>query len=622
MCGILGWAGTGKAPFEAAHFAAALHVLRHRGPDDEGVWSAPGVMLGHRRLSIIDLSAAGHQPMATADGAQTIVYNGEIYNYLELRTQLAAVGRTVGGGSDTGVLLEALAEWGVGALGRLNGMWAFGLWDASRRQLLLCRDRFGVKPLYYRHGPGGVAFASEPKALLALFPEHRAVNEATLLRFLANNELYSHGESFYAGIHVLPPAHFAIYEPATDRLTLSRYWQYPERDDAPGDPSGRCEQFAELFEDAVRLRLRSDVQVGITLSGGLDSTAVLTAASRRGHRAPHCFTSVYGDGSAGELDWAQRAATAVGAELETAPAPQDGWLETLPDICWHMDGPGYSPAVYPLWCLMRQARAANVPVLLEGQGADEALGGYPAYSVLELIDFARGRGSERRGLDGMARRLRKLSGTFSALWLLLWIGRELSPSLHAWHRSRVGFQSLIRPGVPLPPPLAADDMPPAGDSVRRRLIEDHSRTILPGLLQYGDAISMAHSIESRTPFMDYRLVEWMFRLPTAFKLRDGETKWVLREYLRSTGQASIGNRPDKRGYPTPVAQWLVSDPAGLERRLLDGRSPLAAWCDPKQVRRLVQQVARGVAGADHHLYKLLATNSWYERCIESRSDTA
>ena len=151
---------------------------------------------------------------------------------------------------------------------------------------------------------------------------------------------------------------------------------------------------------------------------------------------------------------------------------------------------------------------------------------------------------------------------------------------------------------------------------------DHSRTILPGLLHYGDAISMAHSIESRLPFMDYRLVEWMFRLPTAFKLRDGETKWVLREYLRSTGQASIGNRSDKRGYPTPVAQWLMSDPEGLEHRLLHGRSPLVVWCDPHKVRRLIEQVAQGVAGADHHLYKLLAASSWYERCIESSSGTA
>ena len=617
MCGILGWVGTGAAPFEARRFAAALDLLRHRGPDDEGLWTAPGVMLGHRRLSIIDLSAAGHQPMSGADGAQTIVYNGEIYNYIELRAQLAAAGRPVAGGSDTGVLLEALSLWGVQALGRLNGMWAFGLWDAARRRLLLSRDRFGVKPLYFRHGPGGFAFASEPKSLLALFPGHRAVNRTTLLRFLANNELHSHGESFYEGVHVLPPAHCAVYEPDSDRLSVSRYWQYPEQVDPPGDPAEACARFADLFDDAVRLRLRSDVQVGITLSGGLDSTAVLAAASRSGGRGPRCFTSVYGDGSPGELEWAQRAADAAGAPLTPAPAPREGWLQVLPEIAWHMDGPGYSPAVYPLWCLMRQARAANVPVLLEGQGADEALGGYPAYAVLELIDLALGRSSERRSAAAVLRRLRRLSGTFSARWLLLWLGRELSPQLLAWHRSRSGFQSLLRPGVDVPPPQAVDDLPQGGDAVRRRLLADHARTILPGLLQYGDAVSMAHSIEARNPFLDYRLVEWLFRLPTGFKLRDGETKWVLREYLRAAGQAAIGNRPDKRGYPTPVASWLQADAAGLERRLLGTRSPLAEWCEPQRVRRLFGLVASGAPGAEHHLYKLLATQVWYERCIES-----
>ena len=217
----------------------------------------------------------------------------------------------------------------------------------------------------------------------------------------------------------------------------------------------------------------------------------------------------------------------------------------------------------------------------------------------------------------MLRRLRRLSGTFSARWLLLWLGRELSPQLLAWHRSRSGFQSLLRPGVDVPPPQAVDDLPQGGDAVRRRLLADHARTILPGLLQYGDAVSMAHSIEARNPFLDYRLVEWLFRLPTGFKLRDGETKWVLREYLRAAGQAAIGNRPDKRGYPTPVASWLQADAAGLERRLLGTRSPLAEWCEPQRVRRLFGLVASGAPGAEHHLYKLLATQVWYERCIES-----
>ena len=181
----------------------------------------------------------------------------------------------------------------------------------------------------------------------------------------------------------------------------------------------------------------------------------------------------------------------------------------------------------------------------------------------------------------------------------------------------MGFQSLIRPGVTIPPSPTTDDLPQGGDAVRRRLVADHARHILPGLLQYGDAMSMAHSIEARNPFLDVRLIEWLFRLPTGFKLRDGETKWGLREYLRATGQAAIGNRPDKRGYPTPVAEWLVSDPAGLERRLLKTGSPVGEWCDAASVRRLVEQVARGAPGADHHLYKLLSTQTWYERCIEA-----
>jgi len=300
------------------------------------------------------------------------------------------------------------------------------------------------------------------------------------------------------------------------------------------------------------------------------------------------------------------------------PAPERDWLGTLPDIAWHMDGPGYSPAVYPLWCLMRRARAAGVPVLLEGQGADEALAGYPPHAVLELIDFARGRGDERRSLQGLAQRVRRLSATFSTLWLLLWIGRELSPAMLAWHRSRGGFQSLLRAGVSIPDAVAASELPRGGDSVRRRLMSDHARDVLPGLLQYGDAMSMAHSVEARNPFLDYRLVEWLFRQPTSVKLRDGETKWLAREYLRATGQGTIGNRPDKRGYPTPVAQWLATDPAALERRLLGSPSPLSEWCDPSAVRRLIERVARGAPGADHHLYKLLSTQTWYARCIESR----
>jgi len=271
MCGILGWFGQHR-PEDVGRFGAALDLLAHRGPDDRGVIAAPGVLLGHRRLSILDLTSAGHQPMTEPLSGAVIVFNGEIYNHVELRAELEILGHRFIGHSDTEVLLHALIEWDEQALARLNGMWSFAYWQPAKNRLLLARDRFGVKPLYYRQGMQGLAFSSEPKALLALFPEHRVVAEESLLDFLGNNLLYARGESFYKGIHVLPPAHYATYEVDTGKLCLTRYWDYPASTDETLSAEDAVAQFDTLFTDAVRLRLRSDVPVGLTLSGGLDST--------------------------------------------------------------------------------------------------------------------------------------------------------------------------------------------------------------------------------------------------------------------------------------------------------------------------------------------------------------
>lgn len=615
MCGILGWVGA-HGPEDAGRFARALDLLAHRGPDDRGVWAGAGVLLGHRRLSILDLSATGHQPMADPAGEAVIVFNGEIYNHVELRAELEKLGHRFVGRSDTEVLLHALIEWGAAALPRLNGMWAFACWQPRLRRLLLARDRFGVKPLYYRIGPEGLAFASEPKALLELFPGHRKLADRALLDFLANNLLYARGQSFYQGIHVLPPAHCAVHEPGAGQLRLERYWDYPDRAADALDPQEAVAQFDALFTDAVRLRLRSDVPVGLTLSGGLDSTGILAAASRAAASPLTCFTSVYGAGEPGELPWAQRASEAAHAPLVAVPAPQQQWLATLRKIAWHMDGPGYSPAVYPLWHLMQRARAEGVPVLLEGQGADEALAGYPQYAVLELLGYLKGASGRRPGLAGLAARVSALRRSFSLPWALAWAARETAPALLAWHRRRVGFESLMRDGIGLPEPAESMARKDA-DPVRRRLLLDHSLSILPGLLHYGDAISMAHGVEARHPFLDYRLVEWMFRLPARLRFQDNQTKWVLRQYLRAYGQQAIGNRPDKKGYPTPVGKWLSSDDGReIGHLLLDTRSQLYEWCDPKKVRRLIERQRRGAMAAEHHLYKLLSTRIWLEECLD------
>ena len=612
MCGILGWINA-AGPMDLERFGEALDLLAHRGPDDRGVETFPGALLGHRRLSILDLSPTGHQPMLEPESGAAIVFNGEIYNHLELREELAGLGHRFRGRSDTEVLLHALLQWGEDALSRLNGMFAFAFWQPSERRLLLARDRFGVKPLYYRLGPEGLAFASEPKALLHLFPQHRRVCRPALLDFLANNALYAGDQSFYEGIRVLPPAHFGVFDEAV-ALRLQAYWRYPAGETGDLDAEAAVAQFEALFDDAVRLRLRSDVPVGLTLSGGLDSTAILAAAS--GRQAMRCFTSVYSADEPGELAWAQRACEPVAAALTPVLAPQASWLNVMRDVVWHMDGPGYSPAVYPLWRLMQRARAEGVPVLLEGQGADESLAGYPQYAALELLAYAKGSYAEGRSVAGLLGRLQAMRATFSLRWGVAWMLRESMPGLVSWRRRRVGFQSLLRPGVVVPPPYGP--VPgDGGEPVRARLLDDHSRVILPGLLHYGDAISMAHSIETRHPFMDYRLVEWLFRLPTRWKLRDGETKWILREYLRRHGQAAIGNRRDKKGYPTPVGDWLASERGReIESLLLDRPSLLHEWCDPIAVRNLIERNRRGVMGAEHHLYKLVSTQMWLETCIE------
>jgi len=616
MCGILGWFGPHVSE-DVERFGRALDLLSHRGPDDRGVWTGADVLLGHRRLSILDLSAAGHQPMIDRASGAVIVFNGEIYNHVELRKELEALGHRFVGDSDTEVLLHGLIEWGEAALHRLNGMWSFALWSPQRQQLLLARDRFGVKPMYYRNGKEGLAFASEPKALLSLFPEHRAVEEDTLLDFLGNNLLYARHSSFYKGIAVLPPAHFAIYEPGKGGLKLSRYWDYPNEIDWDLTEAEAQTQFTALFADAVRLRLRSDVPVGVTLSGGLDSTGVLAAASRAAAAPMTCFTSIYSDSVQDERHWAELASKAVDAPLIPVAAPQEEWLETLRQIAWHMDAPGYSPAVYPLWHLMKRARAEGVPVLLEGQGADEALAGYPQYAVLDLLSYLGNRTGEPRRLGGVARRFGGLRRTFTLRWALTWMARELSPTLLQWHRQRVGFQSLMHPDVRIPERPAATDR--GTDLARDRLLDDHAVNILPGLLHYGDSMSMAHGIESRNPFLDYRLVEWMFRLPPRLRFSHGETKWVLREYLRQNGQLAIGNRPDKKGYPTPVGQWLAgSQRAEVEAILLDKESLLAQWCDGKKIRNLIQQNRAGAMAAEHHLYKLLSTQLWLQECLGTR----
>lgn len=621
MCGLLGIVGA-VARLETGAFDRALQSLLHRGPDDHGVFEGSHAILGARRLSIIDLSSSGHQPMADPQSGCVIVFNGEIYNHVELRRDLAARGHRFTSRTDTEVLLKAYVEWGSDCLSRFNGMWAFAIWDPRRNMVFLSRDRFGVKPLYYLERTGLVAFASEPKALLSLFPESRTVNKRALYRFLAMDDLYSQQESFYDEIRLLPPAHFAEVKGPDPCIKARRYWHLEAIASGHRSERSALGEFVELFEDAVKVRLRSDVPIGLSLSGGLDSSSILHRAAIDSGQGLTCLTAVYQDGERDELDWATRAAHPYSARVVPVISTREAWLPTLATISRHMDAPGHSPAVYPMWNIMRAARDHGIRVILEGQGADEAFGGYPRHAAAVLTQHLR-----RARLNSFATEYARLQKIFPARMLIYTIMLELFPRAASVYRRKFGARTLLREESFGPAPNAAKEIESSKDAtpLTRSLYRDFTSSILPGLLHYSDAVGMGQSVECRAPFMDYRLVEWIFAADDACKIDKGETKRILRDYLRKVGLVAIADRKDKQGYPTPVVRWLSGDDGALARDiLLQPQSLIGEYCHTGSIARMIDRHARNPGSTDLHLYKLVSTELWLRTCIAGpvRQDSA
>jgi len=612
MCGILGVLGNTARVSEAV-FKDALDTLAHRGPDASATWFSEAAMLGHRRLAILDLSDAGVQPMRDEASGLIIVFNGEIYNYLELRSALVSRGHAFKTETDTEVLLKGYAEWGPGVQERCNGMWAFVIWDPKTGRAFFSRDRFGVKPFYFVDRGDHVLFASEPKALHRLDASLTEPDPGTLVELVVNSRIHIGSRTAYRSIKALPAAHSARYDTSSGSLTQSRYWDYPKTE--PGtEQTVEYEEFAEIFSDAVRIRLRSDVEVGLTLSGGLDSSAVLAASTALQPRPLKCFTSVYPGEKGGELNWAQAAADCAGATLTPVGSDLQTWWDILQDVVHHMDAPGFSPAVLPLWSIMAEARASNVPVLLEGQGADEFLAGYHWHSAVNAL--AHLRNGQLSDFAGALWHIKKIHGL---KWGAAWMARTAFSDVYTkWIRDRRFnlFQSHAvddwRAGT-FEDGVTNRDV--SHDPLRQRLIRDHAVDLLPSLLHYGDAISMAHGIESRLPFMDYRLVEWVFRNPVEL-IKDGRTKEPVRAYLRAENFDVIANRPDKVGYNTPMNTWYVRYCDHLIRDLIANKAePIWEYMAREQVARLADQLGHRNS---QQFYKILTANFWL-RELKARS---
>lgn len=597
MCGVGGIAG-GVQPGDAAVLERMAAAMAHRGPDGEGTWHDEHAGLAFRRLAIIDLDPRSDQPLHL--GPLHLVFNGEVYNYRELREELRGLGHAFVTEGDGEVLLHAWAQWGEGALDRLNGMFAFAVWDAERRTLTAACDPFGEKPLFWAEHDGRLLFASDVRALLQAAPELRAPREGALGPYLARGLMPPIDESFFARVRRLPGGHVLRWR--AGRATTARWW-HPRRVEVPRRYEDAADRLRELLTDSIRLRLRSDVPVGTSLSGGIDSSALVGLAGHlAGDHRRHAFTARFPGFERDEWDYARAVARSAGVLEHHAVEPgAEELLEDLQGLVRAHEEPVASSSVYAQFRVMRAAHEAGVTVLLDGQGADELFGGYEGAEGWALR--AEGTGATLHALvhGGRARRA-----------VLLSLGAERGPrALAARHRLRgaspYAATGVAREAARIDPP----DVPWAsgGGPLRRELARQTFHTSMPALLRYADRNSMAHGREVRLPFLDRRVAELTFSLPAAFLHRDGTRKRILRDAVRDVVPAQVLARRDKVGFETPEASWLAT-PAALATAsdvLLDPGCSSAALLD----RDAIAADARGGRWRDPNaLWRALNAELW------------
>ena len=603
MCGIAGIFHSNGDSVSRDTLDYMNRVQSHRGPDGNGVFVEGPVGLAHVRLAIIDLTDAGHQPL-TQDG-YSITYNGEVYNFSELREELEGKGHSFRSDCDTEVVLRAYIEWGDDCVKRFNGMFSFAIWNAKQNVLFCARDRLGIKPFFYFHQGSNFEFASEIKALLH-DPSRRKPRLRTLVRFFGEGLTDDEWETFFDSIKILPPAHTLTV--SARGLKLNRYWKidtqadwrnfeplkkvelpaHSERMAAPDYfPQTKgleeaSDAFRELFTDAVRLRLRSDVPVGTCLSGGLDSSSVVTCATGLIDRPVETFSSIYPDRGYDERRFIEDVAKACNTNAH--PIESNG--RDLPDIfdkiVWAQDEPTAGPGLYSQWKVMEEAKK-SVTVLLDGQGGDELLAGYHHYFREYLSELAKELHGDKQDLNQVlevGKVISEVTGMDHTALAERAIRRAKRPKiLKLFQRERPG---KVKTPALLAAALAArvskkdatrmDVDRIFENSLSQKLYDDLTRFSIPPLLRYEDRNSMAFSLEARVPFLDHRVVEFCFALPNRFKIDPPHTKLVLRKAMNGRLPASVTQRQDKLGYPTPVANWIRNELRDWIHDLFDSQS--------------------------------------------------
>jgi asparagine synthase (glutamine-hydrolysing) len=630
MCGIAGvlTADSSAAPSEAL-VRSMLGVLRHRGPDDEGVWVDGQVGLGSRRLAVIDLSPRAHQPMASDDGRLRLVFNGEIYNFKTLRAELEQRGHAFRSASDTEVLLHLYQEHGVDCLARLRGMFAFALWDESRRTLLLARDRLGKKPLFYRDGGPRFLFASEPKALLA-DPRVEAEPDLEALDHYLTYGYVPGPWSAFKGVRKLPPAHYLLVRDG--RAELSRYWslRYTPKRSAPEDLL--AEELAALLQEAVRLRLESDVPLGALLSGGLDSSLVVALMRRLRPGRLRTFSIGFEDPEYDELPFARQVAERFDTEHSELVVKPDV-ATVLPRLVWHYGEPFADSSALPAFLLCAMARQ-SVTVALGGDGGDEAFVGYDRYLGTVLAEWsdrvpgvirqAAARGARLLGTPSPRSRASRVQRFAGALcldprrrygrWMTLFDAAQKDELCSAEFRG-AGDDSMAL----LDAAYSASDAP----TFLEATVHTDVRLYLPDdLLVKTDLASMAHSLEVRSPLLDHTVMEFAASLPPSLKLRWFRGKYLIRKLMTGVLPDAVLRRK-KMGFGVPIDGWLrVELREMVHDILLDARARARGYFHPEVVRRYLDEHAAGRGSHHQRLWALLMLELWHRTFIDGRDRSA
>lgn len=633
MCGIFGLYNlTVGRLLDEERFAAALATLQHRGPDGRKTQRiGEDALFGHARLSIIDLSDDSNQPMLL-EGRYWLTYNGEIFNYIELRDELIALGvafKTVG---DVEVLLQAYIRWGPECVSRFNGMWAFAVYDMQERTFFASRDRFGIKPFNYAVRDGQLLFASEIKAILAYAPDLIEPDYNMIANFCRTSVGAQHAQTWFKGVQRLQPGcNMTVHD---GRITIERYWNYPAEPTLDLSFEQATAKYRDLFDDAVRLRMRSDVPLGITLSAGLDSNSIAYAMQAADPSPHYCFTARFQDeenltgdsaiyAAGGEaIDEsvsARRVAAELGLKSRVVDTDYSNFVGALTRIVYHLESGNSSPAVLPLMQLLASARE-NLTVIMDGQGADELLAGYvTALMGANKLDLI----AAGKPLEALAslREFRKTYTVPNALKLALRNASNRFPFL-SWVQQRLtGLHKVYGPRLREYRRLA--DFPELPDKsgptrLARLLRHQHSGGLV-NLLHYGDAISMANSLEARMPFLDHRLVEFVWRLPAEHKIKLGAGKHVHREAMRGLVPDWILDNRVKYGFTTPIGNQF-------RKEFPPGEGPLDILLSERCIDRglfdldgLTEVIAAHREGrADHgpQLFRLLSTELWFRIFVD------